>query len=55
MRANKFTKLVGDNRGATMVEYGLMLALVLVVSFAGFRLLGKQTRQAADKATIAFF
>lgn len=48
-------RFIADNRGATIVEYGLMLALILVLAYAGFRALGKQTRQAGDKATIAFF
>jgi Flp pilus assembly pilin Flp len=55
MRSHRAHQLLSDQRGATIVEYGLMLALILVIAFAGYRLLGKQTRQAGDKATIAFF
>jgi pilus assembly protein Flp/PilA len=29
-----------DDRGATMVEYGLMLALIAVICIAGVRLIG---------------
>jgi len=28
-----------DNRGATTIEYGLMLALILVMAVLGFRLI----------------
>lgn len=50
----RYRALVADERGATIVEYGLMLALILVIAYAGYRSLGKQTRQAGDKATVAF-
>jgi Flp pilus assembly pilin Flp len=50
VKQNKFSKLVNDNKGATMVEYALMLALILVLAYVGFRNLGK----AAGSATSAF-
>jgi hypothetical protein len=43
-----------DNRGATMVEYGLMLTLVLVLGYVGYVQLGKNVRMSGDKATVAF-
>jgi Flp pilus assembly pilin Flp len=51
---NKFTKLVKDNKGATMVEYGLMLALILVLAFAGFKTLGGKVKSAGVDSTNAF-
>jgi len=41
-------------RGATMVEYSLLLFLILCVAFLAFQTLGKRTRLATDKATAAF-
>ncbi len=37
---NRFTAMLRDDEGVTMVEYGLMLALVAVVAFAAVQLLG---------------
>jgi Flp pilus assembly pilin Flp len=51
---NKFSKLVKDNRGATMVEYGLMLALILVLGYVGFTQLGGKVKQAGTDTTSAF-
>jgi hypothetical protein len=51
---NKFTKLVNDNRGATMVEYGLMLALILVLGYVGYTQLGGKVSKAGSDATSAF-
>ncbi len=54
VKQNKFSKLVNDNKGATMVEYALMLALILVLAYVGFRNLGKAVSTAAGSATSAF-
>lgn len=35
---------MGDEHGATMVEYGLVLALVAVVAMVGFNVLGNSTK-----------
>lgn len=53
-KKNKFSKLVKDNKGATMVEYGLMLALILVLAYLGFKSLGGKVSAAAGSATSAF-
>ena len=37
-----FTTLLRDDEGVTMVEYGLMLALVAVVAFVAVQFLGTQ-------------
>ena len=47
-------RLARDNRGATMVEYGLMLSLVLVLGYVGYVQVGKNVRMSGDKATVAF-
>lgn len=50
----RLRSLLRTTRGATMVEYGLLLFVVLVVAFMAFKTLGKSTRLAADKATMSF-
>ena len=47
-------KFVTDNRGATMVEYGLMLALILVLGYVGYTQLGGKVSKAGSDATGAF-
>lgn len=54
IKNTKLSKLIKDNRGATMVEYGLMLALILVLAFAGFKTLGQQVSKAGVDSTNAF-
>ena len=36
---------LADQRGATMVEYGLVLALVAVVAMVGFTFIGNSTKE----------
>ncbi len=47
-------KLVKDRRGATMVEYAILLFLVLVTASAVYKTVGKKTRQAGDMTTAQF-
>jgi pilus assembly protein Flp/PilA len=35
-----FTSMIRDEEGATMVEYGLLVALIAMVALAGVTLLG---------------
>jgi len=35
------SSMIRDEEGATMVEYGLMLALIAIVAMAGAALIGK--------------
>jgi Flp pilus assembly pilin Flp len=49
-----FKRLSRDDRGATMVEYGLMLALILVLGYVGYTQLGGKVKQAGQDATSAF-
>ena len=45
---------LSDRKGATIVEYALLLFLVLVIAASVFRVLGKNTREATDKAAAQF-
>ena len=51
---NAHKKVLRGTRGASMVEYALLLFLIIVVAFVAFQKLGKSTRLGVDKATIAF-
>jgi Flp pilus assembly pilin Flp len=46
--------LVRDRRGATIVEYAILLVLVLITAAAVFRVLGKDVRKSGDMATAQF-
>lgn len=37
-----FKKLIGDNKAATAIEYGLIAALIAVAGVAAFTALGEQ-------------
>jgi pilus assembly protein Flp/PilA len=37
---NKFTSMIRDEEGATMVEYGLLVALIAMVALAAITVLG---------------
>lgn len=39
---------LADERGATAVEYALMLALIFLVVFAAVQLLGQETNEAYE-------
>ena len=45
---------LADRKGATIVEYAILLFMVLVTAAAVFRILGKNTREATDKAAAQF-
>ena len=51
---NKFNQLVYGTKGATMVEYALLLFLILVVAFLAFKALGSSVNSATGSATGAF-
>jgi Flp pilus assembly pilin Flp len=48
------TSWLSDTRGATLVEYALMLMLILVVAAAAVTTLGKASRSGIDHATGSF-
>lgn len=53
MMIARIKSLLGDEEGATMVEYALMVALIAVVAIAAVTLLGgkvKQTFQTSSDA-----
>ena len=50
----KAKSLLRGTRGASLVEYALLLFLILVVAFLAFKALGTSVRLAGDKATTAF-
>jgi Flp pilus assembly pilin Flp len=43
-----FRRLVRDQRGATMVEYAILLFVILVAAAAVYRQVGKGVRKAGD-------
>jgi Flp pilus assembly pilin Flp len=47
---SKIRSLANDTKGATMVEYALMLFLILVVAAIAIKTLGKSTTTAMDDA-----
>jgi Flp pilus assembly pilin Flp len=51
---SKLRKLAKDSKGATMVEYALMLFLILVVAAIAIKTLGKTTTKAIDSANGSF-
>ena len=53
-REARTTRLLRDTRGATMVEYAVLLFMILVVAAAVYRQVGKNVRMSGDKTTAAF-
>ncbi len=51
---SKIQKLAKDTKGATMVEYAIMLFLILVVAAVAIKALGKTTTNAVQSADQAF-
>ena len=50
----KFSTFIKDKRGATMVEYAILLFLVLVVAAAVYRSVGKKVRESGDMTAQQF-
>lgn len=48
-----FKKLIGDNKAATAIEYGLIAALIAVAGVAAFSALGGQIKTTMDNATVS--
>jgi Flp pilus assembly pilin Flp len=51
---SKIRKLARDSRGATMVEYALMLFLILVVAAIAIQTLGKTVKTSITSANTNF-
>ena len=47
---NRFDSMLRDRKGATSVEYALMLIAILIVVAVGFKALGKKVNTDANKA-----
>lgn len=54
MMNEKISKLGKDNKGATMVEYGLLLVVILILAYLAFKNLGTAVSGAATSATAKF-
>lgn len=54
MKSNKFTKLIKDNKGATMVEYAILLFLILVVAAVVYKAVGTKVKDAGQKTEQQF-
>lgn len=54
IKSNKFSKLLKDKKGATMVEYAILLFLILVIAAAVYNTLGKSVCAAGQSATNQF-
>ncbi len=51
---SKIRQLANDTKGATMVEYALMLFLILVVAAVAVKSLGSKVTSATGAASTAF-
>ena len=51
MKSNKFTKLIKDKKGATMVEYAILLFLILVVAAVVYKAVGTKVKDAGTKTS----
>jgi Flp pilus assembly pilin Flp len=47
-------RLLRDTRGATMVEYSLLLLMILVASAPGLKIIGSHVRDAFGSAVAVF-
>jgi len=54
IKSNKFTKLIQDKRGATMVEYAILLFLILVIAAAVYKSVGSSVSGAGQSAAAQF-
>jgi Flp pilus assembly pilin Flp len=46
-------RLIKNDRGATAVEYALMLVMILLIVFAAFKALGKKVEAKTKESTTA--
>lgn len=53
LQLKAFRQKMKDNKGATMVEYVLLAALIAIVCIIAIRLLGFQTSRAFSQVTSA--
>jgi Flp pilus assembly pilin Flp len=50
IKSNKFSKLLADKKGATMVEYAILLFLILVIAAVVYKSVGKSVSTAGTSA-----
>ncbi len=50
----RYAKLLADSRGATMVEYSILLFLILVLAAGIYKEVGKKVRLSGDKTAGSF-
>jgi len=51
--AGKFIKFVKEEEGATAVEYGVLIALIIAVCIVVIEILGGKINDAFDKVNVA--
>jgi Flp pilus assembly pilin Flp len=54
IKSNKFTKLIQDKKGATMVEYAILLFLILVIAAVVYKSVGKSVCTAGTSTAAQF-
>jgi len=54
LKSNKFTKLIQDKRGATMVEYAILLFLILVIAAVVYKNVGSSVKMAGSQTAQQF-
>jgi len=54
IKSNKFTKLIQDKKGATMVEYAILLFLILVIAAVVYKQVGTNVKTAGQSAADQF-
>ncbi len=51
-RADRFAAMARDDRGASFVEYIILVGLVAIVGMAGFKTFGFQVRAKIDQQSV---
>ncbi len=54
IKSNKFQKLIQDKKGATMVEYAILLFLILVIAAVVYKNVGSSVSGAGQSAANQF-
>jgi Flp pilus assembly pilin Flp len=54
IKSSKFSKLLKDKKGATMVEYAILLFLILVLAAAIYKKVGQSVCTAGSSAANSF-
>lgn len=53
-RMSRLVRRVKNERGASMIEYGLLLALITLIAIVAFQVLGQNTSTKLSTATSMF-